>query len=608
MDEPVLQSLSRPRGFPQEGKAGFDGGVKHEAPHGNAIRQGRPVVPFDHGPQDRFQRHAVQGVIRVFHFQSLTNAGEKPSALQGPCPACKDSRMQPDDLSLDRRLRQEILFARERVYRFGKPTPLEKLNLPGNGPEIWVKREDLSAVKSYKWRGACNRMATLTSSEKHRGVVTASAGNHAQGVALAARTLGIRARIYMPRSTPKVKQSAVLHHGGELVEIHLAGDSYDEAVQAAREDEAETGAVYVHAYDDLQVMAGQGTLADEVVLSGHGPFDAAYLQIGGGGLAAGVSTWLKTYWPEMEIIGVEGNGQASMKAALDAGSPVALEQVDLFCDGTAVRKAGDLPYQICRDTLNRSETVTNAEVSHAMRTLWEGLRCISEPSGAMGLAAVLKNREQLAGKKVLVVLCGANIDFLQLGLIAQSVGTASQASRTLRVRIPERPGAMLELLDSCFAGINIADFQYGKSDPDAAWPVFTITAESPTLLDAVLGKLDACGFAWENLADAIDIHFRAIPLRGDLLQHPAFLRLDFYERAGALHDFLDQRIRGNASICYFNYRQSGERIGRALIGLDFPSSYERDALLMTIPPSGEGYRLCEPVEPGTTARLAGHKI
>lgn len=512
--------------------------------------------------------------------------------------------MEREEMPLDRRLRQEILFARERVYRFGKPTPLERLNLPGPGPEIWVKREDLSAVKSYKWRGACNRMAVLSPGEMKRGVVTASAGNHAQGVALAARTLGIRARIYMPRSTPKVKQSAVIHHGGELVEIHLAGDSYDEAVQAARSDEAETGAVYIHAYDDLQVMAGQGTLADEVVLSGHGPFDAAYLQIGGGGLAAGVSTWLKTYWPEMEIIGVEGSGQASMKAAFEAGHPLALDQVDLFCDGTAVRKAGELPYQICSNTLSRVETVSNAEVSHAMRSLWEGLRCISEPSGAMGLAAVLKNRQNLTGKRILVVLCGANIDFLQLGLIAQSVGSASQASRTLRVRIPERPGAMLELLDSCFAGINIADFQYGKSDESEAWPVFTITAESPALLEAAPAKLDAGGFAWEDLTEAIDVHFRAIPLRGDLLQYPAFLRLDFYERPGALHDFLRQRIRGNASICYFNYRQSGERIGRALIGLDFPSPYERDALLMTIPPSGEGYRLCEPLDSRTSARLA----
>ena len=230
---------------------------------------------------------------------------------------------------------------------------MERLNLPGPGPEILVKRDDLSAVKSYKWRGACNRMAVLSPAEAARGVVTASAGNHAHGVALAARTLGIRARIYMPRSTPKVKQNAVRHHGGDFVEIHLSGDSYDEAVSAARADEVASGAVYVHAYDDIMVMAGQGTLADEIVLSGRGPFDAAYLQIGGGGLAAGVSTRLKTYWPGIEIVGVEGVGQASMKAALAAGRPVALESVDLFCDGTAVRKAGELPFQICQGTLDR---------------------------------------------------------------------------------------------------------------------------------------------------------------------------------------------------------------------------------------------------------------
>jgi threonine dehydratase len=513
--------------------------------------------------------------------------------------------MEREELPLDRRLRQEILFARERVYRFAGPTPLERLVLPGPGPEIWVKREDLSPVKAYKWRGACNRMAVLTPAEARRGVVTASAGNHAQGVALAARALGIGARIYMPRPTPKVKQAAVAHHGAEFVEIRLAGDSYDEAVREARLDEAESGAVYVHAYDDLQVMAGQGTLADEVVLSGHGPFDAAWLQIGGGGMAAGVSTWLRTYWPDIGIIGVEGVGQASMDAAIRAGRPVALETVDLFCDGTAVREVGALPYQVCRGTLDRIETVTNAEVGEAIRVLWEGLRCISEPSGAMGLAAVLKNRESLVGQRVLVVLCGANIDFLQLGSIAQSLGPQSTGGRTLRVRIPERPGAMLELLDGCFEGINISDFQYGKTDGEMAWPVFTITAETRGALEEVPQKLDARGFEWEDLTGATDIAFRAIPLRGDLLSHPAFLRLDFYERPGALHDFLGRRIRGNASLCYFNYRQSGERIGRALIGLDFPSPYEREALLMSIPGHGEGYRGCEVVDEATRLRIIG---
>lgn len=513
--------------------------------------------------------------------------------------------MENGDQPLENRLRREILLARERVYRFGRPTPLERLDWPGPGPEVWVKREDLSAVKSYKWRGACNRMAMLDADEAARGVVTASAGNHAQGVALAAHALGIRARIHMPRSTPRVKQDAVLRHGGELVEVHLTGDAYDDALQAARAYEAASGAVYIHAYDDLRVMAGQGTLADEVVLSGHGPFDAAFLQIGGGGLAAGVSTWLKTYWPDIALTGVEGEGQASMMAAMAAGRPVTLDHMDLFCDGTAVRTAGELPYQICRRTLDRIETVTNTEVSHAMRVLWEGLRCISEPSGAMGLAAVLKNRAQLAGKRVLVVLCGANIDFLQLGLVAQSAGAANQESRTLRVRIAERPGSMLALLDSCFAGLNIVDFQYGKTGDDHAWPVFTLGADDAGRLAEAAAMLGRGGYEWQDLTGAVDVAFRAIPLRGDLLRHPVFLRLDFHERAGALHDFLARRLSGNASLCYFNYRQSGERIGRALIGLDFPSAYERDAWMMTLPPQGEGYRLCEELDAAACERLTG---
>ena len=182
--------------------------------------------------------------------------------------------MEREELPLDRQLRQEILFARERVYRFGKATPLERLSLPEPRPEIWVKREDLSPVKAYKWRGACNRMAVLSPARRPAASSPLPRETTRRKSPWPAHALKIRARIYMPRSTPKVKQNAVLHHGGEWVEIHLIGDSYDEAVSAARADEAASGAVYVHAYDNLKVMAGQGTLADEVVLSGHGPFDA----------------------------------------------------------------------------------------------------------------------------------------------------------------------------------------------------------------------------------------------------------------------------------------------------------------------------------------------
>lgn len=507
--------------------------------------------------------------------------------------------------NLEQQLLHEIHLARERVYHFARPTPFEPLDLSDATFELWVKREDLSPIKAYKWRGAANRMATLTELEAVRGVVTASAGNHAQGVALAARKLGIRARIYMPQSTPKVKQNAVMKLGREYVSIHLAGESYDDALKAAREDEAATRSLFIHAYDDLHVIAGQGTLADEIVLSGEGPFDIAYLQIGGGGMAAGVSTWLKSYWPDIEIVGVEGEGQACMKASVDSGTLVSLEQVDLFCDGTAVRQPGKLPFEICKTSVDRFITVSNAEVTRAIRTLWDGLRSISEPSGAIGLAAALKEKAKLTGKKALVILCGANIDFLQIGRIAQSEGASSRHNRTLRIRIPESPGTMLKLLDSCFSQVDITDFQYGKIDGAAAWPIFSLAAEQPGTIDDVTRRLDENQYKWEDISGSADIGFRAIPFRTDLISHPAFLRLDFYERPGALHDFLANQLTGNENLCYFNYRQSGERIGRALIGLDFPSSYEKDAFMMSLPPHGEGYRLCLPVDPKTSARLAG---
>ncbi len=515
--------------------------------------------------------------------------------------------MSAADLPLDRQLRQGILLARERVYHYGQATPLERLTLPGDepGPEVWVKREDLSPINAYKWRGACNRMALLTPEERARGVVAASAGNHAQGVALAARALSVQARIHMPRSTPRVKQTAVHHHGGEWITIVLSGDSYDEAYEAARAEAEATGAVYIHAYDDLQVMAGQGTLADEVVMSGHGPFDTAFLPVGGGGLAAAAATWWKAFWPEMACVGVEATGQASMQAALAAGEPVSLPSVDIFCDGTAVRRAGDLPFALCRDHLDRVETVTNNEVSSAIRVLWETLRCIAEPSGALGLAAVLKHRAALAGQRVLIVISGANIDFRQIGLIAQTQGLTARANRTLRIRLTEERGTMLGLLGSCFAGLNIADFQYGKSDAVGAWPIFTVTADDHAALDALPARLDQHGYAWEELDQAEDVQFRAIPLRGDLLHQPAFFRLNFYERPGALLDFLHSRVKDQASFCYFNYRQSGERIGRALIGFDFESAAERDAFIAAMPAHGEGYRSCHPVDAPTLARLTG---
>ena len=232
-------------------------------------------------------------------------------------------------------------------------------------------------------------MLQLSKDDLGKGVITASAGNHAQGVALSAKKLGAQARIYMPPSTPKMKQDSVRRLGSDHVEIVLLGDSYDQAsAEAKRVSEAEA-ITYIHAYDDLQVMAGQGTIADEIIMSGKGPFDVVFLQIGGGGLAGSVGAWLKQVNPETRIIGVEGDRQASMAAAIRAGKPEELDYVDVFCDGTAVKKVGELTYPVCREVVDEFMTVTNEEVSAAIEILWKTSRVIAEPSGAMGLAAVL---------------------------------------------------------------------------------------------------------------------------------------------------------------------------------------------------------------------------
>ncbi|MAS95362.1 MAG: pyridoxal-5'-phosphate-dependent protein [Verrucomicrobiales bacterium] len=508
-----------------------------------------------------------------------------------------------DDMPVIRRLRREILFARERVYKIAAQTPLERIDNFGSA-DVFVKREDLSPIKAYKWRGAYNRMAILTEKERARGVITASAGNHAQGVALAAEALGIKALIYMPLTTPGVKRAAVQKLGGESVEIVLSGDSYDESSAAAKERGQNEGLTYIHAYDDLYVMAGQGTLADEVVMSGEGPFDVAYLQIGGGGMAAGVATWLKTFYPDIHIVGVEGVDQASMRAAVEAGHPTRLDELDIFCDGTAVRQAGELPFQICRDVIDEFVTVTNLEVSEAIRLYWDRIRVLSEPSGAMGVAGAWKQREKLAGKKVLVVLCGANIDFNRLGTIASEVGEGDRIRHYLRISISERTGSMLQLLDDAFEGVGIRAFQYGKNNADVAWPLFGLTL-SKEELGRVKDALSGSGYEFEELTDTDEVRYRLIPLRADLLSAPLFLDLEFYERPGALHSYLTETVRGRGSFCYFNYTYTGERVGRALIGIDFESAKERDAFLSDLPSSGEGFRSCKRLSDAATSHLLG---
>ena len=488
--------------------------------------------------------------------------------------------MKSADLNL---LFEEILTARERVYSVGKVTPLQKLPLPALNSEVWVKREDLSPIKAYKWRGAYNAMAALSEKERQWGVVAASAGNHAQGVALAAQKLSCKAVIYMPRSTPEVKQSEVLRLGGDAVEIRLVGDTYDDAGIAAREFCDSSKGVYIHPYDDVVVMGGQGTLADEVVMSGEGPFDRVYVPIGGGGLAASVACWLKRYWPDVKVYGVEGVDQASMKAAFESGGPTQLDYVDVFCDGTAVRKAGSVTYEYCRELLDGIVTVTNDEVCHSIRTLWETLRVIPEPSGALALAGFYQHYqagEVTSGEKSLTVISGANMDFAQLAGIANRAGIGSKHRRFLRVPIPEGKGSLLEFLRDLPEAISIVDLQYGRTDSDVQYPVLGLIGSESDYeqLDEILKSR---GVSAHDVSADEDVGYRIINYSPELFEYPLFINIEFPERAGAFLEFMGE-VKDVASLCYFNYAYSGERVGRALVGMEFSSLESQKACLSRI--------------------------
>ena len=461
---------------------------------------------------------------------------------------------------------QAILEARQRVYEIARPTPLHRLN---GSDRIFIKREDLSPIHAYKWRGAYNRMSLLSGKEKAEGVVCVSAGNHAQGVALAAKALKTSAEIFMPRSTPLMKQEAVTRLGGDSVNVRLEGDSYDDASQAAHKYSEKEKRTFIHPYDDLAVIAGQGTLADEVVMAGEGDFDIAYLQIGGGGMAAGVACWLKRYYPSIEIVGVEGKDQASMAAAVAQGGPVKLDYVDVFCDGTAVKQAGSLTSHYCRQFIDRFITVTNAEVCAAIELLWESQRLIPEPAGAMGLAGWLKEKESVQGKQALSIICGSNMDFGQLPYIVRHAGIGSAHRRYYRFRIPEKAGALLHLLETFLESVNIIEFQHGLSNLTEATPVIGIDA-MPQQFSVLEKRLEQLGITFEEATGDEDVEFRIIPYDASLIEYPCFIKIEFPERAGALHDFLLNNCQ-DASIVYFNYSYTGERVGRALIGFDFQS-------------------------------------
>ncbi len=507
--------------------------------------------------------------------------------------------------SLKDRLFNEVLLARTRVYHVGKPTPLQEISIPGIEARVFIKREDLSPINAYKWRGAYNCTAVL----KAQGVTTvvaASAGNHAQGVALAARMLGIQAKIFMPLPTPLMKQNAVKLHGGSHVEIILAGDNFDQVSAQALAYCTENNFAYVHPFDDIHTIAGQATIADELVLSGDGPFDHVFLQIGGGGMAAGVSSWLKAHHPTTQALGVEGVGQASMQASIAAGAPTTLTEIDAFCDGTAVKRPGDITFDICRSALDGMMTVTNEEVCAAIQQLWETCRIIPEPSGAMGLAGLIQyaqaNPEKVCGKKLLAIVCGANMDFGKLALISSQSAVGAHRRRYLRLHTSKTHGSLLSMLEEHFADVNVSEFQYGKTSDTQGHPVIAFEA-SPERIDALFAQLRARDIPFEDVTGDADVRYRIINYNPALFQRPLFYHVHFPERHGALRDFL-RSISTVSNLCYFNYAYSGESIGRALMGFEFASETAQAEFLKLIDTS---VVTCKPMDPAVVERMLGKK-
>lgn len=508
------------------------------------------------------------------------------------------------DTLLDQ-LYSEVPKAKKEIYKVGEKTPLERIALNGESFELYIKREDLGPINAYKWRGGYNAVLNHHKNGGSDTIVAASAGNHAQGVALAARKLGLQAKIFMPLAAPLMKQKAVIKHGGDNVELILEGDNYNAAGDAAKKYVAETGYTYIHPFDDLYTMAGQALIADEVISDSDKPFDYAFLQIGGGGMAGAVAAWLKKHYPDIKIIGVEGIKQASMKTSVDAGKPITLETVDTFCDGTAVTRPGDLTFEVCSQVIDEFVTVSNEEVSAAIQQLWNAKRLIPEPSGAMGVAGLNQYAEtretELKDKRVLCIICGANMDFNKLSLIAGKSAVGAHKRRYYRLALPECEGSLLKVLEAHFKDFNVSEFMYGKIHENKAWQHIAIDA-SLSEFEALEKSLNTDGIDFEDISMDMDIRYKIINYNPALFTDPVFMNVQFPERKGALRDLL-RTISSVANICYFNYAYSGEVIGRALMGFEFSNAENKEKFFDLLGDTVVNYKL---VDEATQKRILQH--
>lgn len=467
-----------------------------------------------------------------------------------------------------------------RVYDVAVESPLDPMPRLSErlGRAVRLKREDLQPVFSFKLRGAYNKMAGLDEEALRRGVICASAGNHAQGVAMAAEKLGTKAVIVMPRTAPAIKVQAVKRRGAKVV---LHGDSFDEAYGHARALEAEKGLTFIHPYDDPDVIAGQATVGLEILRQHPGPIEAIFVQIGGGGLAAGIASCVKFLRPDIRIIGVEPEDAASMAAAIASGERVALDQVGAFADGVAVRQAGTETFRICQNLLDEVITVSTDEICAAIKDVFDDTRAVSEPAGALGLAGLKRYAERGgagtggagSGKgALLAVNSGANMNFDRLRHVAERAQIGEGREAIFAVTIPEQPGAYRRFVQA-LGRHAVTEFNYRYSDPKQARIFVGVeVGEGGDGKQKLFDGLRAEGYGVVDMSDneMAKVHVRYM-VGGCVagLENELVYRFQFPERPGALLKFLND-MSPDWSITMFHYRNHGADYGRVLAGVQVP--------------------------------------
>ena len=471
---------------------------------------------------------------------------------------------------------QKILTAR--VYDVAQETPLELApNLSTRlHNRLWLKREDMQSVFSFKLRGAYNKMAQLSQEVLARGVIAASAGNHAQGVALGARQLGTKALIVMPITTPQVKVDAVAARGGAVV---LHGETYDDAYAHARQLEAEKGLTFIHPFDDPDVIAGQGTIGMEILRQYQKPIHAIFVAIGGGGLISGIAAYVKRLYPAIKIIGVEPVDSDAMRQSLLAGHRVRLPQVGLFADGVAVREVGAETFRVCQQYVDEVLVVDTDDICAAIKDVFEDTRSILEPAGALAIAGAKAyvEREQIQGETLIAVACGANMNFDRLRFVAERAEFGERREAIFAVTIPEVLGSLRQFCD-CMGKRNLTEFNYRIADDQVAHIFVGMQIRDRNDALQIKATFEQNGFQTLDLTDdeLTKLHLRhMVGGRSPLAHNELLYRFEFPERPGALIKFLTC-MSPNWNISLFHYRNHGADYGRIVMGMQVPPA-EMDA-------------------------------